>query len=251
MSYDLYSKIKSGNTLEIQKEFARILKDKLVERVKAFMVNEENGSEEQKASLEIETAAKSHGGGNYLYKDGVAIVTLRNKQASSEFSNWLESNDFVETYEMNVIHHEADKDVKDDVNFDDITDDRNFSFEFIIYLVPDIVVYDVDSDEEDSNDEDSDEEMESESEDLSEAKRKIKMNFMGQKRVKMVCQPGFKWDANENVCSKISGEELIDIRRGIRKALMTKKAEGDSLKKRIIRKTKKAMKYRKIYGLGV
>lgn len=257
---NLGSAVKTGNSLEVQKELAKILKEKLKEKLKTLKEekDEDPARREKDASIRIEQEAKARGGGDFSYKDGVALVYLRSKQAATEYSDWLEKDKDVDTYEMNIIHHKPDMDVKDDVELNDITDDRNFSFEFIVYLNPDIIVYDNDDEIEDNKNEDEDrEEAEEEYKEsiefddflISEVKRKIKVNFTGKKRIKMVCSPGFKWDPNNSVCSKITGQELIDIRRGIRAALLTKKSEGAALKKRIIRRTKKAMKFRQLFGL--
>lgn len=248
---NLRSVVREGNSLEIQKEFAKILKEKFLRHLSSLKESEgvADSAAEHDASMRIEQEAKARGGGDFSYKDGVALVYLRSKQAAQEYSDWLEKDKDVDTYEMNIVHHGSDTDVKDDVELNDITDDRNFSFEFIIYLNPNIVVYDLDDDVDEDGEYKESVENFDDFLSLTEVERKIKVNFTGKKRIKMVCAPGFKWDPDEKVCSKITGIELLHIRQGIRKALLTKKSEGVSLKKRIIRRTKKAMKFRQLFGL--
>lgn len=84
---------------------------------------------------------------------------------------------------------------------------------------------------------------------LDEVKKKIRVNFKGQKRVKMQCAPGFKYNAETKSCEKISGEALAKHRKATIRALVTRKAGGASLKKRAALRTKKAMKFRKAMGL--
>jgi hypothetical protein len=91
--------------------------------------------------------------------------------------------------------------------------------------------------------------MEEGFEPLQEVKRKIRVNFRGKKTIKYKCARGFRWNENTKTCVKITGDELVTMRRAVRKALITKKNEGNAFKKRVIRKRNKALKYRKNYGL--
>ncbi len=115
--------------------------------------------------------------------------------------------------------------------------------EFTIYLNPDIVTYSY-------GDEYDDAAEEFEDEDIAEATRVIKVSSIGQKHIKMKCNPGFKWESESRSCQKISGEDLVNMRKGIKKRLITMKSEGPSLKKRTLIKTRKAMKFRKVMGLS-
>lgn len=79
---------------------------------------------------------------------------------------------------------------------------------------------------------------------LTEALHITKVNSRGVKTIKIKCQKGFK--SENGVCVKISGSELMDLRRGARKAVMSKRALGAGYAKRIKLKTKRADRWRKI-----
>lgn len=82
---------------------------------------------------------------------------------------------------------------------------------------------------------------------LDEVKRQIKVNSKGVKRIKMKCGKGFKWDGS--ACVKITGAELAVSRIAKRKALITKRSQGNALKIRTLRKTRRARRFRKSMGL--
>ena len=84
---------------------------------------------------------------------------------------------------------------------------------------------------------------------LSEITRKIKVNFRGKKRIKMTCQPGFKYDPERMACVKISGAEMALSRVAHRQMARTKKALGATYRTRILRKVRRANRFRKMMGL--
>lgn len=84
---------------------------------------------------------------------------------------------------------------------------------------------------------------------LVEITRKIKVNFRGKKRIKMQCQPGFKYDPDRMVCVKISGAELAVSRIAHRQMARTKRSLGASYRTRILRKVRRAKKFRKMMGI--
>lgn len=84
---------------------------------------------------------------------------------------------------------------------------------------------------------------------LNEIKRKAKMNSKGKKRIKMQCAKGFKYDNNRRVCVKITGSEMMDMRRQHKRANRTKKALGRGHELRRIKKFRKANKFRKMQGM--
>jgi hypothetical protein len=86
---------------------------------------------------------------------------------------------------------------------------------------------------------------------IDEVERKIKVTFRGKKWIKMQCPRGFRWNPDTKSCEKISGTELAKMRKSIRKALITKRSLGIAYRKRIIRKMRKALRYRKQMGLPV
>jgi len=87
-----------------------------------------------------------------------------------------------------------------------------------------------------------------ETEELDEVKRRIKVNSQGKRRVKMQCRPGFKWDGS--ACVKITGAELAVNRKAKRQMVISKRSQGNALKIRVLRKTRKANRFRKAMGLG-
>lgn len=84
---------------------------------------------------------------------------------------------------------------------------------------------------------------------LYEIERKVKVNFRGVKRIKMQCQHGFKYDPERRVCVKIGGSELATMRRAKIKTVRTKRALGTGYKLRTVRKTKRAVRFRKLLGV--
>lgn len=88
-----------------------------------------------------------------------------------------------------------------------------------------------------------------EQETLTEIKRKAKVNFKGKKRIKIQCAKGFKYDANRRVCVKISGSEMMKMKRSHIKMARTKKSAGIGFKNRTVRKMRKANRFRKLMGI--
>lgn len=82
---------------------------------------------------------------------------------------------------------------------------------------------------------------------LDEIKRTVKVNSRGKRRIKMKCKKGYKFDGRK--CVKISGKELVNKRRAIRKSIRTKRSKGSGYKKRIVRLTKRAVRKRRSMGL--
>lgn len=82
---------------------------------------------------------------------------------------------------------------------------------------------------------------------LDEIKRIVKVNSRGKRRIKMKCKKGYKFDGRK--CVKISGKELVNKRRAIRKSIRTKRSKGSGYKKRIVRLTKRAVRKRRSMGL--
>lgn len=88
------------------------------------------------------------------------------------------------------------------------------------------------------------------SQSLNEIRKKVKMNFKGKKRIKMQCNKGFKYDVQRRVCTKITGSDMMDLKRQHIKANRTIKAKGVNFFNKRTRKTKKAMRFRKSGGIG-
>lgn len=84
---------------------------------------------------------------------------------------------------------------------------------------------------------------------LTEIKRKAKVNFKGKKRIKIQCAKGFKYDANRRVCVKITGSQMMTMKRAHIKMARTKKAAGVGFKNRTVKKMRKANRFRKLMGI--
>ena len=263
-----YKSLKEGDISSFQKTLYSKMKEYYGKKLKEL--EEQMSDIETEAVTKIQIAAKEHGAAdNFLYEQGVAIVTIPNKQAAIDFSDWLEECEYVDSYDIEAVYKNpvTGYDEKGEYDIDQISDDTHFEFEFTIFLDPSIVQFDpyVYDDEEEQDEEEYDEEEQDEKsvevneseeiiesvEQLDEVTRKIKVDFRGQKRIKMKCARGFKWNPNTGACEKISGEELAKMRKSIRKALITKKAEGSAFRLRVVRKMRKAFRYRKQMGLKV
>ena len=246
------SALRSGDILEFQKTIKSRLQDNLsiaINNLSPSHTQKLHESEETDARIVIESAARSFGGNNMLYAQGVSIIEFESKTSALHFNEWLESCESVDAFEFNVLFEDEEKNLntKVEISLEDIIDDSLYTFEFIIYLDPDIVEFD-DEDYEDS-DEEFDDKNEDLEESLNEVERKIKMSSLGKKIIKMKCNPGFKWDAGSRSCQKISGTELAIRRKATKKRLITMKSEGPSLKKRALIKMRKALRFRKSQGL--
>ncbi len=238
-----------NNILQFQTILKQQLEDNFTTAVKQLNPITESVvvDDETKSRIDIESAAKSFGGNFPLYDQGVLIIDFDSKDSVTHFSAWLDDYKTVENYEINVlIDINSDTNINRvvrDVDLNSLIDDDRYTYEFTIYLNPDIVTYSY-------GDEYDDAAEEFEDEDIAEATRVIKVSSIGQKHIKMKCNPGFKWESESRSCQKISGEDLVNMRKGIKKRLITMKSEGPSLKKRTLIKTRKAMKFRKVMGLS-
>ena len=248
------SALVNNNILDFQRAVKQRLQDNFATAIKTLQQLPEavEIDYETQSRIDIEAAAKSFGGNTPLYDQGVLIVDFDSKDSAHHFSAWLDDYKTIESYELNILtgidkdsdddDDDDDEDAVIDIDFDAIKNDDGYNFEFIVYLHPDIVTYSDDDDFEDDF-----------NEQLSEVKRIIKVSTQGKnvvKKIKMKCDPGFKWNNASNSCQKISGAALATQRKAVKKRLITMKSEGPSLQKRINIKTKKAMKFRRALGLS-
>lgn len=179
------------------------------------------------------------------YSDGVFKAIVDKKQQVTDICDILDDLDYIEGYEILILEKSVGGSIEtDDIEFDMIDDSYGgFKFMILIYLKIENVVY-LDYYDQDEDDEEFDEESSM----LMEVRRRIKIDFKGKKRIKMQCKPGYKWTGN--ACMKITGSELATKRKAKRRELITKKSKGSSFKIRMLRKTKKANKFRKAMGLS-
>ena len=195
-------------------------------------VLKEDVDESEDCISDVIGAATQFGGTCEYLDDGVFEANFDKKNAVLDFADWLDSDDRIYSYEVLTFEQTDGSTVETDVDVDDIEDDANYTFTVLVYLTGDEVLYDVEYEDDVS---------------LNEVKRRIKVNSQGKKRIKMQCAKGFKW--NGNACVKISGAELATSRIAKRKAVINKRSQGQALKIRTLRKTRKANRFRKAFGL--
>ena len=179
--------------------------------------------------ISIQSAVLSCGGA-FEYSDGVFETEFDHWQSVEDFCTQLDNIDAVESYEIMAFHRDTDSNERVDIDVDDIVDDSKYFFVVIVYLTLDSSVFYDDTEE------------------LDEVTRRIKVNSQGKRRVKMQCRPGFKWDGS--ACVKITGAELATNRKAKRRMVISKRSQGNTLKIRVLRKTRKANRFRKAMGLG-
>lgn len=78
---------------------------------------------------------------------------------------------------------------------------------------------------------------------------KYRVHSDATKQRKLKCRPGYKPNAAGTACVPISGKEKQRMRVSTRKRLRTVKAKGPALQKKANRRRKKAMRFRKNFGL--
>lgn len=168
------------------------------------------------------------------------VADFESREALEHFTNALEDLDYVDSYEIRMEGEAGDVEAFE-------TLPAEIRAVVIVYIAEDYVNYGYYEDEVEYEPE-VDEVGDSAGE-LTEVKRRIKVNFRGKKRIKMQCKPGFKWNAAKRVCEKIAGDELAKNRKSHRRAILTKRSMGSAFKKRVLRKTTKAKRFRKALGL--
>lgn len=84
---------------------------------------------------------------------------------------------------------------------------------------------------------------------IVESAFKIKVNFKGKKRRKLQCPKGMKVNAAGTACVPMSSSQKNHMRLGKRKMVRTVRAGGANLQRKKMRKTKRALRFRKTMGL--
>lgn len=200
--------------------------------------------DDAKPFTEVNSILIQYGAGDAEYSDGIFKAIVDKKQQVTDICDVLDELDYIETYEIVILEKTVSGSFEDDdVSFDEIDDSYGgYQFMILIYLKIENVVY-FDYYDQDEGDEEFDEEDNM----LMEVRRRIKIDSRGKKRIKMQCKPGYKWTGS--ACMKITGSELATKRKAKRKELINKKSQGSSFKIRMLRKTKKANRFRKAMGL--
>lgn len=190
-------------------------------------------------NLKLIALARSFGAKETDYEGGVFVAEFENKDALNDFSDALDNADYVYSYEIRIAGDEGQVSAFDTLPAD-------IKALVIVYIDEDAIdygYYEVDDEGEDAPD------VGESAGELTEVKRRIKVNSRGVKRIKMQCKPGYKWDVGARACVKIAGDQLAKNRKSHRRAILTKKSMGSAFKARVIRKTKKAMRFRKALGV--
>lgn len=234
----LLDNIKNNDVHEIQTSFRKFLETKLSEQKENL--KESTILAESDACLKLQLAVREHAGTNFECENGVAAADFTSKRSAELFSDWLDESDIIDDYEMFLLNDEN----TEELDFDEIPEE-NSNIEFVMYLTPDKSSFV----EEIEVQEDPIDESELDEETLLEFQRLRKVNFKGEKRIKIKCPKGYIWDRTLRTCTKISSKRLASLRRSIRKSIMTKKSEGSSLKRRQLFRTRRALKFRKNYGI--
>lgn len=86
-------------------------------------------------------------------------------------------------------------------------------------------------------------------EELVERRFRIKVNAKGKRRRKLICRKGYKVGNGGRSCIRIKAAEKMKRRKGMRKALRTKKGKGAALLRRSLIKRRRAMRKRTSMGL--
>lgn len=176
------------------------------------------------------------------YSTGMLDVTFESKAAALKYMDELDLNEYVYAYNCEV---EGSTDEDGEVDIADIPDNATgYRYHISVVLDPSIVqfaVEDVEVQDGDIIDDDNGA--------IMEVKRAVKVNFRGKKRIKMVCNPGYRYNPDRKVCEKITGAEMAKSRIAHRHAVMAKKAQGSAFKARLVRKTRKALRFRKAMGI--
>lgn len=84
---------------------------------------------------------------------------------------------------------------------------------------------------------------------ITEVLHKYKVNSRGIKTKKAVCAKGYRFDREENICKKMDSVEMMHLRKGAKRALLTKRGLGTGYLNRIKIKAKRADKFRKAFGI--
>lgn len=85
---------------------------------------------------------------------------------------------------------------------------------------------------------------------LAEQKVIDKVNAKGNRTRRLQCAPGFKLSADGSRCEVMDASERRVRKLGNRKAIRAKKRMGVGYQRKIERRKKKAMKFRKMMGLS-
>lgn len=85
---------------------------------------------------------------------------------------------------------------------------------------------------------------------IDEQKVIDKVNAKGKRRRRLKCAPGFKLSADGSRCEVMDAGERRSRKIGLRKAVRSKRRMGLGYNRKVERRKKKAMKFRRMMGLS-
>lgn len=165
----------------------------------------------------------------------------------------------INQFNVDALENHASTKMFQDMGFTMTNRSKNKEIDYEMHSEPsDVIVYDIENNDKEGNkivvqemlNTITESTFHGDTQTLTELRRKVKINFKGKKRIKMQCNPGFKYVPERRVCVKITGSDMMDMRRAHIKAKRTKKAAGVGYQKRITKKTKRALRFRKAAGYG-
>lgn len=225
---------------DVQEEFQKDVAETMMSEAMGLEVTNEEADIER-----IKGVLMTYGGSDIHELEGVVTAEYSTLAAAVDAMKRVEIISFVDTVEVDHVL------TGPDTNSSDLLDDSTVikTYEVYVYLDSDFTSFDDFPEDEESINEET-EIQELNEEELLEIKRLIKINSKGKKRIKFKCAKGFAFDSARRVCRKISGKAKVNKRRGIKKALITKKSKGAGLKRRTLKKTRRALRKRKAFGLS-
>lgn len=78
---------------------------------------------------------------------------------------------------------------------------------------------------------------------------KYRVDWHGDKIKKLNCPPGYRPNAAGTACIPMDSEMKLNLKMGAKQSLRDKRSQGDALKRKTLVHTKKALRYRKMFGL--
>lgn len=227
----------------LTKEHYSLFEDTLAGAIAGYFQDMTAGIDPYKEAINrISVEAGKFGSFEFYVEDSMFTATFSSKLQTIAFCDYLENNDDVYGYEINLLVENTEE--EQDINLDDIVDEGNLTFEVDGYLESFLLAdsphyYDIEQEPEEYIDDGI----------VTEVIRRVKINALGQKRIKMQCQRGYKWNAERKCCVKMTAKESMNRHRAAKKAMLKKRAQGTSLRNKVNRATKKAMRFRKSRGL--
>ena len=130
--------LKANNSVALNDVIRQELEERLVHKARRLTENSVYGEDELDVVTRLQVAARGFGSDTGSYVDGILTINLHNKQAALEFADVLDDDSDVEDYQLNALFNDRIKGYNQEIDIDDITDDSNITFVFLIELNPEI-----------------------------------------------------------------------------------------------------------------